>query len=114
MCRPRGLVLDDLADAGALLHHDQAFVAELVEGDGAAGERMARRAREDDLVVEERLEHDGAVTARGADDAELELARGDPLDHRLRVRHRQGDPERRVLALELAEQERDDDRGGAR
>ena len=38
-----------------------------------------------DLVTEERLEDDAAVPARGADDPELELARRNPLDDRLRV-----------------------------
>ena len=85
------LVLDDLADAGALLHHDQALAAQLLQRDGPPRERMAGRAREDDLVVEERLEGDRAVAAGRADDPELELARGDALDHRLRVGDRQRD-----------------------
>ena len=46
---------------------------------------------------------------RGADDPELELARGDPLDDRLRVGDGERDPDARVLALELAEQQRHDD-----
>ena len=107
------LVLDDLADAGALLHHDQALGAQLLERDRAAGERVAGRAREDHLVVEEGLEADRAMPARGADDAELEVAGGDALDDGLRVRHGQRDLDAGVRALELAEEERHDDRGGA-
>ena len=41
---------------------------------------MAGRAGEDHLVLEERLEADGAVAASGADDAELELALGHEVD----------------------------------
>ena len=85
------LVLDDLADPGALLHHDQVLVPQLVERDRPPGERVTRRARQDHLVVEERLEPDGAMPARRADDAELELAGGDALDQRLRVRNGQRD-----------------------
>ena len=44
----------------------------------------------------------------GADHAELELALGDPLDDGLRVRDRERDRDARVLALELAEEQRDD------
>ena len=76
--------------------------------------RVAGRARQDHLVVEERLERDRAVAPRRADDPELELARGDALDDRLRVGDGQRDPDARVLALELAEEERHDDRGRAR
>ena len=107
------LVLDDLADAGALLHHDQALVAQLVERHGAPGEGVTGRARQDHLVVEERLERDRAVAAGRADDPELELPRGDALDDGLRVRDGQRDLDARMLALELAEEQRDDDRGGA-
>ena len=53
------------------------------------------------------------MPARGADDAELEVAGGDALDDGLRVRHGQRDLDAGVRALELAEQERHDDRGGA-
>ena len=105
------LVLDDLADAGSLLHHDQALAAQLLERHRAAGEAVAGRAREDHLVVEERLERDRTMAPRRADDPELELARGDALDDRLRVGDRQRDPDAGVLALELAEEERHDDRG---
>ena len=38
------------------------------------------------------------MARRGADDAELELARGDPLDDRLRVEDAQRDVELRVRA----------------
>ena len=53
---------------------------------------------------------DGTVPPRRADDAELELARGDPLDDGLRVRDGQRDRDARVRALELAEEQRHDDR----
>ena len=66
---------------------------------------MPGRAREDDLVVEEGLEGDRAMAAGRADDPELELARGDALDHGLRVRDGQHDPHARMLALELAEEQ---------
>src|SRR5262249_49179330 len=61
------LVLDHLPDARPLLHQDQRPLGELVEPDGAAGERMAGRAGEDHLVEEERLEDDAPVAPRGAD-----------------------------------------------
>ena len=107
------LVLDDLADAGALLHHDQALLAKLVQRHGPACEGVAGRACQDHLVVEERLERDGPVAACGADDPELELARSDALDHGLRVGDGQRDPDAGMLALELAEEQRHHDRGRA-
>ena len=67
---------------------------------------MPARHGEHDLVAEERLEDDAAVPPRGADDAELELAPRDLLDHALRVRHRQRDVHARVQPLELAEHDR--------
>src|SRR5262249_20186632 len=81
-------------------------------GDRPAGEAVARRAGEDDLVAEERLEDDRALPARGADDPELELARGHPLDDVLGVVDRERDGDARVAALELGEKERG--RGGRR
>ena len=63
--------------------------------------------------MEERLEHDAAVAARRADDPELELAGGDPLDDRLRVEDPQHDVQLRVQRLELAEQVREHDPAGA-
>ena len=54
------LVLDHLTHAGALLHHDQRLLAQLVQRDGAAGEPVARQRREHDPVAEERLEDDAA------------------------------------------------------
>src|SRR5437763_4818314 len=74
---------------------------------------MAGRAHEHDLVPEEGLERDGALPARGADDAELELPPCDELDDALRVVHRQRDRELRVALLELAEEQRDDVRARA-
>ena len=53
------------------------------------------------------------MSARGADDAELELAGGDSLDQRLRIRNGQRDLHPGVSALELTEEERHDDCGGA-
>ena len=75
---------------------------------------MAGRAGEDHLVLEERLEADGAVAASGSDDAELELALGHEVDHGLGVRNGQRHADARVLALELAQEDRDDDRGRPR
>ena len=57
--------------------------------------RCAGRAGEDDLVAEERLEDDRALAARRADDAELELAVGDPLDDVLGVGDRERDADAR-------------------
>jgi hypothetical protein len=74
---------------------------------------VARRGDEDHLVPKEGLEGNRPVPARGADDSELEPAIGHQLDDGLRVRDRQLDVQLRVLALELAEQERQHDRGGA-
>ncbi len=74
---------------------------------------MVRRRGEDHLVAEERLERDAALPPRRADDPELQLARGDVLDDRVRVGHRQRDLDAGVLGLELAEQQREDDRGRA-
>ena len=93
--RAAQLVLDHLPDAGALLHHDQRLLAQLVERDRPAREPVPGRDREHDLVAEERLEDDAAVAARGADDAELELALGDLLDDALRVGDRERDVRRR-------------------
>ena len=73
-----------------------------------AGEAVARRADEDDLVAEERLVGDGAVARGGADDAELELAAGDAVDDRLRVGDREVDRHLGVRLGELAEEHWDD------
>src|SRR5207253_40966 len=74
---------------------------------------VAGRADEDHLVTEERLEGDGTLTLRRADDAELELAAGDHLDDGLRVEDREHDGQLRVAALELTEQKRQDVPGRA-
>ena len=74
---------------------------------------MVGRRREDHLVAEERLERHAALASRRADDPELELARGDVLDDRVRVGHGQRDLDAGVLGLELAEEQRQHDRGGA-
>ena len=71
---------------------------------------MRGRAHENDLVLGERLEPHGAVPRRRADDPELEPPVGDELDHGARVVHLERDPHRRMEALELAEELRDDDR----
>ena len=47
---------------------------------------------------------------RGADDAELELAGGDTLDDRVRVRDAEEDAHVRMFTMELAEEYRNDDR----
>ena len=62
--------------------------------------------------MQERLEDDAAVPSTGADDAELELARGDALDDRLRVEDVQRDVQLGVALLELAEQVREHDPAG--
>jgi len=65
---------------------------------------MTRWASEHDLVAEERLEGDAAVAASCADDAELELSFGDPVDDGLRVGDGQPHAHVGMLLLELAEQ----------
>src|SRR5204862_6836203 len=72
--RAAQLVLDHLAHTRSFLHHDQRLLAQVVEPDRPAGKTVVRRAGEDNLVAEERLEDDAAVPAGGADDTELELA----------------------------------------
>src|SRR5207253_6362433 len=108
------LVLDHLPDARALLHDDERLGAQLVERDGAAGERVPRWAGEHDLVAEERLEDDRALAPGRTDDAELELAPADEVDDGLRVEDREADRRRRVRGLELAEERRQDRAAGAR
>ena len=114
LAAPAELVLEQLPNAAALLHHDQRLLAQLVERDRPAREAMVGRRGEDDLVAEERLEGDAALPAGRADDAELELAFCDELDDRVRVRDRERHLHTRVLALELAEEHRDNDRGRPR
>jgi hypothetical protein len=70
---------------------------------------MPRRAHEDHLVGEERLEADATMTPGGADDPQLELAGRNTLDDGMRVRDREKDPHQRVLTLELAENDGNDD-----
>src|SRR5215211_547889 len=60
--RPAQLVLDHLPDAGALLHQDQWLALQLVECDRPPCEAVPGRTDEDDLVAEERLERDAAMT----------------------------------------------------
>ena len=110
---PAELVLDHLADARPLLHHDQRLVAQLVDRHGRARERVSGRHEQDHLVLHQRLEPHRPVATRSAHDAELELALGDELDDGLRVVHLERDVDGRVGTLELAEQERHDDRGRA-
>ena len=59
--------------------------------------------------MEERLEHDSAVSARGADDPQLELSARHPLDDRGGVVNPQNDVQPRVERAELAEQVREHD-----
>ena len=78
-----------------------------------AGALVPGGDREHDLVPVEGLERDAAVPARGADDAELELAPSDLLDHRLGVRDGQRDVHKRMKLLELAEDDRQHAAAGA-
>jgi len=89
-------------------------VADLVERYRPACKRVTRRASEDDLVPKEGLEDDAAVAPRGTDDAELELARGDPVDDRLRVEDPEQDVQVRMERAELAQEVREHDPAGAR
>ena len=66
------------------------------------------RVDEDDLVAEERLVADRAVTRRGANNAELQLAARHPVDDRLRVGDREVDRHLGVRLGELAEEHGDD------
>ena len=104
------LVLDHLAHARALLHHDELLAAQLVERDRAPGKRMTGRTCEDHLVAQKRLEAHAAMPAGGTDDAELELPLRDAIDDGLRVVHFERDAYLAVRALELAEQQRHGDR----
>src|SRR5206468_4021446 len=101
------LLVDDLAHARSLLHQDDRLARQLLEGDRAPGEAMATRHGEHDLVAKERLEADAAVAARGADDAELDLAARHLLDHALRVGDRQHDVDTGMALLELGERDRE-------
>ena len=100
------LVLDHLSHAGAFLHEHERLFPQLVDRHAPVGEAVAARDGKHDLVAEERLEDDAAVAALRADDAELELAARNLLDHVLRVGHRQRDAHLRVPPLELAEHDR--------
>src|SRR5215212_11002231 len=73
---------------------------------------MAGWTSQHDLVAEERLEDHASMPARGSDHAQLELAVGDAVDDRLRVRDRERDSDFGVFALELAEKHRDDGAAG--
>ena len=72
-----------------------------------------RRNGEDDLVPDQRLELERPVPAKRADDAELELPQRHLLADRLRVPDGEGHVELGVVALELAEEKRDEVRAGA-
>ncbi len=89
--QPRGaqLLLDHVADAGALLHRDVLLARQLLGRHLLARERVVGRDGEDDLVAHERLELERAMTAKRTHDAQLELALADLLDHAVRVRDRQ-------------------------
>jgi glycosyltransferase involved in cell wall biosynthesis len=107
------LLLDHVADARALLHDDQALALQLVERDLPLRERVAGRDREDDLVPRKGLERERACAPERTDDAELERVVGDRVDDRVRVCDRESDVERRMRALEVAQEERDELRARA-
>jgi hypothetical protein len=69
---------------------------------------MPGRNGENDLVASQGLEDERPLPAAGAHDPELDLARGDALDHGLGVPDGEGDVELGMPALELAEEERDE------
>ncbi len=96
------LVFQQLADTRAFLHEDERDLGQLVHGDRPPRGGVSRRADEDHLVREERLELDRTTAAGGADDPELELTLGDEGHHGLRVVHGQANLERRILLMELA------------
>jgi hypothetical protein len=75
---------------------------------------VTRRDREHDFVPDERLELERAVATKRADDPELELAVDYAVDDGLRVPDRKRDVEIWMLALEIAEQERDEVCAGPR
>src|SRR5207244_8911414 len=70
------------------------------------------RAREHDLVAEERLVGDAAVARRRADDTELELALGDLRDDGLRIRDGQAHAHVGMRLVELAQQDGNDGAAG--
>src|SRR5262249_55285768 len=79
---------------------------QLLEAHALAGPPVTGRHGENDLVAVEGLERHAALPARGADDAQLELAPPDLLDHGMRVRHRQRDVDLPMELLKLAEPDR--------
>ena len=85
----------------------------MLEGDRLAGELVPRRAGEDDLVSEERLEHDTAVPTTRTDHAELELTIGHLVDDRLGVRDGEAHADLGVALVKLAEKQGDDGSPGA-
>jgi lipopolysaccharide/colanic/teichoic acid biosynthesis glycosyltransferase len=108
------LLLDDMPHARSLLHDDERLAPKLVHRDLSSGERVVGRHGEHDLVARQRLELEGAVTPERADDSQLELPLGDPLDDRLGIRDREGHLHPRVIALEVAKEKRDEVRSRAR
>ena len=98
------LALDHRAHAGAVLLHDERQLPQPVERDLRGRRRVARRQQQHDLVAQEGLEHQAAVRALGADDAELELPVEDAVDDRLRVVDAQRDRDVGVLGVEGAEE----------
>jgi len=99
------VVLDDGADAGALLLHDLWFGDELGEGDVVARRPGVRRAAdEDDLVAHKRLDGQVGTVGRCADGADLELARDDTLDHLVGVVDVERDAHARVELAEARQQ----------
>ncbi len=100
------LVLHHLSNPGPLLHQDHRLLAQVVQSDRLPREPMLRRHGEDDLVLEERFEADRAVARRSAYDPELESPLGDEVDDVHRVVDRERDRDAGVLALELAEKQR--------
>ena len=84
-------ILDDLPHAGPLLHDDQRLGSDLVDRHRTAGERVLgghARITSSRMNGSKRTER---LPPGGADDAELELTVGDPLDHGLRVVHLERD-----------------------
>ena len=108
------LVFEQLTDTRALLHEDERISASSSTATVRPAERCPGGQTRITSSEKNGSNSTSAAAPGGADDAELELTLRDERDDGLRVVHGQANVERRIRLVELAKEERHDDRRRSR